>query len=57
MMNYGSNIPTNMTNSFWTHVKTRWNYDQNNTWIKLMGVTDKLWDSKFNKVEGMSHTV
>ena len=41
------------SNSFWTHVKTRWNYDQSETWIKLMGVTDTLWDSSFHKVEGI----
>ena len=34
-------------------MKTRWNYDQSETWIKLMGVTDTLWDSSFHKVEGI----
>ena len=52
-MNYETNIPRNLSNSFWTHVKTRWSYDQSESWIKLMGVTDTLWDSSFHKVEGI----
>ena len=34
-MKYEANVPEHFGNSFWTNVKTRWNYNDNSTWIKL----------------------
>ena len=51
-MNYSFNIPQNIKNSFWTHVKTRWTHDLNNTWIKLMGVTAEPFEATFTEIDG-----
>ena len=52
-MKYEANVPEHFGNSFWTNVKTRWNYNDNSTWIKLIGVTDKQWNGTFTEIDGM----
>ena len=51
-MKYEGNIPDHFGNSFWTNVKTRWNYNDNSTWIKLIGVTDREWNGTFTEIDG-----
>ena len=51
-MKYEANVPEHFGNSFWTNVKTRWNYNDNSTWIKLIGVTDKQWNGTFTEIDG-----
>ena len=52
-MKYEANVPEHFGNSFWTNVKTRWNYNDNSTWIKLIGVTDKQWNGTFTEIDGI----
>ena len=52
-MKYEANVPETLEqNSFWTNVKTRWNYDGNSTWIKLIGATDEDWNAAFTEIDG-----
>ena len=53
-MKYEGNIPDDYSNSFWTNVKTRWNYNDNSTWIKLIGVTDREWNGTFQEIDGFA---
>lgn len=55
-MKYEANVPEHFGNSFWTNVKTRWNYNDNSTWIKLIGVTDKQWNGTFTEIDGLYQT-
>ena len=51
-MKYEANVPETLEeNSFWTNVKTRWNYDGNSTWIKLIGATDEDWNAAFTEID------
>lgn len=58
-MKYEANVPETLEqNSFWTNVKTRWNYDGNSTWIKLIGATDEDWNAAFTEIDGkLMHTL
>ena len=54
-MKYEANVPETLEeNSFWTNVKTRWNYDGNSTWIKLIGATDEDWNAAFTEIDSKS---